>query len=199
LEFVALKALLFSGGLDSTCIAKLEQPDVLITIDYGQKQAAGEIAAAKRIAKALAIRHRVVVARPEGCGQGLMAGKRPSQRFPPEWWPFRNQYLLTVGAMLLESTDSSKLLIGTVVTDAKLSDGSPSFIDSFNELLRTQRSSVTVKAPAIKLTSQQLYRKADLDRAISGWVFSCHVDSKACGVCRGCQKSSELVSNYRRH
>lgn len=192
-----MKALLFSGGLDSTCIAKLEQPDVLITIDYGQRQAQGELAAAKQIAKAFGLPHRIVVARPEGCGQGLMAGKRPSKRFPPEWWPLRNQYLLTVGAMLLESTSASKLLIGTVVTDVQLSDGNPSFIASFNELLRAQKSSVSVKAPAIKMTSQQLFRRAKLDRSIAGWVFSCHVGPKACGICRGCRKSAELISTYR--
>lgn len=193
---MALKALLFSGGLDSTCIAKLEKPDILLTINYGQRQAKGEIAAATQIAKSLDLAHRIVIAKPEDCGQGLMAGKSPNKKFPPEWWPFRNQFLLTVAAMLLEGTPSTKLLIGTVVTDKQLSDGSQLFLDSFNALLKAQRSSVMVKAPAIKLTSEQLYAKAKLDRSVSGWVFSCHTGSKACGICRGCAKSSAILSTF---
>ncbi|MFT3723890.1 MAG: 7-cyano-7-deazaguanine synthase [Hyphomonadaceae bacterium] len=195
---MALKALLFSGGLDSTCIAKIEKPDLLITVDYGQRAAQGEIAAAESIAAALKLKHKVLIAKPVDCGQGLMAGRdQASKKFPPEWWPFRNQYLLTVAAMHIEDGSASEILIGTVSTDSQQSDGSDSFIDRFNELLLSQKSYSSVRAPAIRMTSGQLYKMANLDPSIAGWIFSCHLSSIACGHCRGCIKSAEIVNQFR--
>jgi 7-cyano-7-deazaguanine synthase len=198
MEFVALKALLFSGGLDSTCLAKIEQPDLLLTVDYGQLQAKGEIEASGRIADGLGLPHKVITAQPSDCGQGLMAGKlHSSNKFPPEWWPFRNQYLLTVAAMHLENGALNEILIGTVSTDSLQSDGSQKFLDLFNDLLLAQRSYISVRAPAIKLTSQRLFEMAKLEAAISGWIFSCHTSHLACGRCRGCSKSSEILARSR--
>lgn len=40
-----MRALLLSGGLDSTAIAAWQRPDVCVTVDYGQRPARGELAA----------------------------------------------------------------------------------------------------------------------------------------------------------
>jgi 7-cyano-7-deazaguanine synthase len=48
--------LLFSGGIDSTCLAWMERPDRLTFIDYGQIPAAGEQRACEAIAADLGFR-----------------------------------------------------------------------------------------------------------------------------------------------
>lgn len=193
-----MTVLLFSGGLDSTCIAAIERPDLLLTIDYGQVQAPGENAASQQIASHLGLKHKVIVARPEKCGRGLMAGQpKSSSQYPAEWWPFRNQFLLTVAAMHLENGTECDLLIGTVSSDARQSDGHPRFLDTFNDLLRSQSSLVSVRAPAINLTSETLFEKAQLESEVSGWIFSCHVSEFACGECSGCAKSAEILGHSR--
>lgn len=50
------KAILLSGGMDSIALAYWLRPEVAITLDYGQKAAEAEIAAAARVAQLLRIR-----------------------------------------------------------------------------------------------------------------------------------------------
>src|SRR3569832_2228210 len=113
-----MRALIFSGGIDSTIIAAWLCPDVLVTIDYGQRSAEGELRAAHVIAEKLAIRHEVIRIDCQTLGQGHMAGQKPSALGrAPEWWPYRNQLLVTLCGMKLVSEGLTDILIGTVAGD----------------------------------------------------------------------------------
>ncbi|WP_112313008.1 7-cyano-7-deazaguanine synthase [Pseudogemmobacter bohemicus] len=94
-----MRALLLSGGMDSIAVAFWQRPEVAITIDYGQKAAEAELLAAAEVAKELNMRHEIVRIDCRPIGSGDMAGNDALAIAPvPEWWPFRNQILITFAA-----------------------------------------------------------------------------------------------------
>lgn len=191
-----MRALLFSGGVESTCLAAMTKPDLALTINYGQVCAPGEIRAAKHIASLIGMSHRVVEASLGHLGAGDMTGI-PSEEVEgrvPEHWPFRNQMLLTVAAMSLAGCDLRELIIGTVLTDRVHNDGTPEFLSAMERLLQTQLSDFKLSAPASTITTDDLVRRSGVTRDLLGWTFSCHRAEVACGACRGCNKSLELFA-----
>ena len=189
-----MRALLFSGGIDSTCLAVMTQPDLALTIDYGQVCAPGELRAAQHITSLLGMSHRIIEVPLHHLGSGEMTGvsSRKAGSSVPEHWPFRNQILLTVAAMALADCGLKELTIGTVVTDNVHKDGTPDFLRSMERLLQTQLADFRLNAPASKLTTYELVLRSGVSRDLLGWTFSCHRAEIACGACRGCNKSLEL-------
>jgi len=183
------KGLLLSGGMDSTSIAYWKRPDLAITIDYGQRPAAGEVRAAKAVSDTIGIQHVVVEADVAHLGSGDLAGGPALELAPaPEWWPYRNQFLLTVAAMKCIVEGVSELMIGALRTDGFHADGTLAFIDKFNELIKLQEGDLIVTAPAIHLDAKELVIESNIPEGVLAWSHSCHVSDYACGVCRGCQK-----------
>ncbi len=182
-------ALLLSGGMDSVAIAWWKRPDIAITIDYGQNPAAGEIRAAGAVAATLGIEHRIVRCDLSALGSGDMAGSAPLEMAPiAEWWPFRNQMLLTVAAMQAVSLGVGRLLIGCLSTDRRHADGTAEFITAMNCVLYVQEGGLVVEAPAITLTAVELIRHSGIPFEVLAWAHSCHRANEACGVCGGCLK-----------
>lgn len=182
-------ALLLSGGMDSVSIAWWQRPDVAITIDYGQKPADAEIEAAGQVARLLNIAHEVIRVDCSALGSGDMAGSAPSAVAPAsEWWPFRNQLLITLAGMAAVRGGVSRLLIGTLATDGAHADGRPDFVEQVSGLMALQEGVITVEAPAIGLDAVELVRKSGIDQGTLAWAHSCHVANYACGRCRGCLK-----------
>lgn len=194
-----MKLLLFSGGVDSTALAYWTRPDILLTIDYGQLPATGEIQAATLIAQRLELRHEVIRFDARELGRGQLAGTAaPVRDHPPEWWPYRNQLLVTLAAMRFEREGIQEIMLGTVITDAVHCDGRPEFLEALNKTMVLQAPHIGVTAPAIRLSSEELVAQSDVPQEILGWAFSCHTASVACGHCRGCNKTVELFAKQRR-
>lgn len=190
-----MRVLLFSGGIESTCLAAMQRPDVALTVDYGQVCAIGETKAAANIAQILGLRHEVVRAPLGHLGSGDLAGAPPNIDCKiPEHWPFRNQMLITVAAMRFAGEGSCELVIGTVSSDRVHSDGTEAFVTAMREVLRSQAPDVELLAPALKLTTLELVTQSGVSRDLLGWTFSCHRSSVACGACRGCNKTHELFN-----
>lgn len=191
-----MRVLLFSGGVESACLAAMTKPDLALTIDYGQVCAPGEIRAAKHIASIIGMDHRVIEVSLGHLGAGEMTGfpSDDSEDRVPEHWPFRNQMLLTVAAMALADCDLRELIIGTVLTDSVHNDGTPEFLSAMERLLQTQLSDFKLSAPASTMTTDDLVRSSGVGRDLMGWTFSCHRAEVACGACRGCNKSLELFT-----
>ncbi|MBK4723073.1 7-cyano-7-deazaguanine synthase [Azospirillum sp. YIM DDC1] len=184
-----MRVLLFSGGIDSTALAHWTRPDVLLTIDYGQRTAGGEIRAATHIASLLGLQHEVVRVDCSALGLGHMAGLPPSPLgAAPEWWPYRNQLLITVAGMKFAPHGLSEIVIGTVASDVVHADGRPGFLKAIGALMSFQEGGVRVTAPASQLQSEELVRLSGVSMSVLAWTFSCHVSVHACGQCRGCQK-----------
>lgn len=184
-----MKVVLLSGGMDSAALVYWSRPDLALTVDYGQLAAEGEIRAAKAICTELSISHEVVTTDTRRLGGGTMAGAGVSSA-TPEWWPFRNQLLLTLGVMRMGAAPG-ELLIGTVASDKVHSDGRTEFLQSFNALLSAQQANITVLAPAIEMSSVELIEKSLVPEGILGWTLSCHTGPVGCGECRGCYKHVE--------
>lgn len=185
--------LLLSGGMDSLCIAWWKRPDVAITIDYGQLPAQAEIAASTSICRQLGIEHHVIHVDCRSLGSGDMAGTLASAHAPAtDWWPYRNQLLITMAAMKAIGLGVTRLWIGTVKSDGSHRDGTPTFVAAINNLVALQEGGMRVEAPAIKMSTAELARKSKVTPDVLAWAHSCHKADVACGACRGCNKYFEV-------
>jgi 7-cyano-7-deazaguanine synthase len=186
--------LLLSGGMDSIAIAFWKKPDIAFTINYGQLSAEGEIHAAETVCQSMGIQHEVITVDCSNLGSGNLSGKSPISLAPvPEWWPFRNQLLLTLAGMRAVSLEVSTLLFGSVKTDAIHADGSAAFFERMDDVFYIQEGGLRVKAPAIHLTTAELVKLSGIPRSLLAWSHSCHVSDFACGNCRGCYKYQAVM------
>lgn len=191
-------ALLLSGGIDSTAIAYWKRPAYGVTINYGQRPFKGELRASNAVCTALGIEHLVLDADLSALGSGDMAGTQPLAIAPvSEWWPFRNQLLVTIAAMGCVARDVSTLLIGTVANDAQHADGQPAFVHLIDELVAMQEGFLRVVAPAIAMTSIELVQVSKLPKEVLGFCHSCHIGDFACSWCRGCLKHLEVIETFK--
>ncbi len=186
--------LLLSGGIDSAAIAAWRRPACCLTIDYGQRPATAELEAAKEICRALGLTHEVERVPINSFGAGMLAGKPMSASSPhEEFWPFRNQFLITLGAMYAMSHSLYSVLIGTVRNDGRHTDGSARFLKQISELTACQEGQISILAPAIELSSVDLVRVSGITQSVLGWTHSCHNSDVACGNCPGCRKHAETM------
>jgi 7-cyano-7-deazaguanine synthase len=187
-------ALLLSGGMDSIAIAWWKKPELAITVDYGQRAAPAELHAAAAAAETMGIEHLIVKADLSALGSGDMAGTQPLALAPvSEWWPYRNQVLVTLAAMKGVTRGVQRLILGTLKSDGRHADGRPDFIITLDLLLRLQEGGLRLEAPAIGMTAAELIRTSNVPMEILAWAHSCHVGAHACGLCRGCQKHYETL------
>jgi 7-cyano-7-deazaguanine synthase len=128
---VVKRALLLSGGLDSAAIAWWKRPDVGIFVDYGQRAAIAERRAAEAIAGACGTNFIPIAIDCSVLGSGQMSRRDQIAEAPtPEWWPFRNQLLVTMVASVALTNGIRGLMIGTVSEDATNGDGTPQFVEA---------------------------------------------------------------------
>ncbi len=187
-------AILLSGGMDSVALAYWKRPGIAYTVNYGQLPATGEIRAAAAVCEELRIRHRVLQTNCREVGSGDMAGGKASELAPvPEWWPFRNQLLITLAGAAAVADGVRELIFGAVSTDAIHADGRREFFERITRLMELQEGGIRVTAPAIELSSVELIRKSGAPLSILAWSHSCHVAALACGVCRGCVKHATTM------
>jgi len=188
-------AVLLSGGLDSTALCAWKRPRVAITINYGQVCAAAEIVAARQICAELDISLHELSLNCRELGSGDLAG-HPASAFAPasDWWPYRNQLLVTTAAMRAIAIDVDHLMIGTVASDSNHTDGTVQFIDAMDRVLAMQEGALRLSAPAITLTSVELIQRSSINISTLCWAHSCHTNNLACGRCRGCNKHRQVMA-----
>ena len=192
-------ALLLSGGMDSVAIAYWRRPDFGITVDYGQKPAEAEKRASAVICEELDITHLVVEADLSSLGSGDLSGSDALSVAPrSEWWPYRNQMLITLGAMAAISHSVGSLMIGSLASDKHHADGRAEFVKQMDDLLRMQEGSIKVEAPAIEMTAEELIKKSKIPSELLAWAHSCHTANEACGTCGGCLKHYATLENLGR-
>lgn len=183
------KAILLSGGMDSIALAYWLRPEVAITLDYGQRAAEAEITAATRVARILGMEHYVLRIDCSSLGSGDLVGSEPISDAPiTEWWPYRNQMLVTLALMKAIQLGVGELMVGSVKTDAQHLDGTPEFYEQLSKLVSMQEGEIKVTAPAIGLTTVELVQKAGIPDRILMYAHSCHTSNFPCGRCHGCNK-----------
>jgi 7-cyano-7-deazaguanine synthase len=180
--------------MDSLSIAWWMRPAVAITVDYGQLPAQAEKAAATAVCAHLGIEHHIVTIDCRALGSGDMAGASANEHAPAsDWWPYRNQMLITFAVMKAISLGVQKLLIGTVKSDGLHLDGTPQFVSAISQLVALQEGGIVVEAPAIELSTEELIAVATVPRAFLAWAHSCHKANTPCGNCRGCNKYFDVL------
>lgn len=201
--------LLLSGGLDSAALAARERPDRTLFVDYGQRPARAERVAAAAVAAELGLPHDAVRVNATDIGSGLLApAQRPADaaRPSPEWWPYRNQLLVTVAAAWLLRGDpavpggaGTDVLVGSVEQDgARHLDGTAPFYAALDALLRVQEGEVGCRAPALGLSTADLVRDSGATDAVLGWTHSCHTADAPCLDCPGCHKREQVLDELGR-
>lgn len=187
-------ALLLSGGMDSVSLAWWKRPQFAITIDYGQKAAEAEKRASAAVCQQLDIEHHILTVDCRSLGSGDMAGSAPDGLAPAsDWWPYRNQLLITLAAMKSISLGATTLLIGTVRSDEGHRDGTTEFVGLIDRLLSFQEGGLRVEAPAIGMSTQELVHAAQVPGELLAWAHSCHKANLPCGDCRGCNKYNQSM------
>ncbi len=182
-------ALLLSGGMDSIALAYWKRPNLCFTIDYGQRCAIAEISAAEKICSELDLQHDIITIDCSKLGSGDLSNHPPNHHAPfTDWWPFRNQLLITIAAMRSIELGTESLLIGSVKSDSGHADGRVEFIRLIDKLLRFQEGNIRIKAPAIDMSTVELVQKSGIPFSLLCWSHSCHTGNIACGACRGCNK-----------
>lgn len=193
---VTKRALLISGGIEFTCLAWLLKPELAFTVDYGQVPAPTEISSSRDICTFLNIEHVVLGAPTNFVSVGLMSLRRSTQDSQhPEFWPYRNQFILTCAMMAGYSRGVTEIVIGSVAGDFKFADGTEDFIALMNGLSAQQGEMPKISAPAIKMTTEQLLSAANPPVQILGLTFSCHRATVPCGDCPGCNKNREVLAS----
>ena len=189
-----MKAILLSGGMDSIALAYWQRPAVAFTVAYGQAAAIAEISAAGQVASLLDMRHEIITVDCSSLGSGHMAGTNALDLAPaPEWWPFRNQLLLTLAGMRAVAIGVTELMVGSVASDGSHADGRPEFYCAIDGTMGLQEGGIRVTAPAIGMSTAELVRTSRIPQSILDWAHTCHDSHLAFGTCRGCVKHYEVT------
>ena len=191
-----MRAVLLSGGMDSIALAFWKRPEIAITINYGQSAADAEVSAARQVAGELGMRHEVINIDCTPIGSGDMAGNDALDIAPvPEWWPFRNQLLVTFAAARGLVLGVAEIMTGSVASDGSHADGRLGFYQAIDAVTAFQEGGIRVTAPALSMTTPELIRQSGVPREILAWAHSCHTGNFACGHCRGCVKHYQVTKD----
>ena len=194
------KALLLSGGMDSSSIAYVVRPQYAININYGQRAAVAERTAARAVCSTLNIELVEVDIDCSVLGSGDLNGTDAlTIGSESDWWPYRNQLILTLAAAKAVGIGCDELLIGTVASDGHHKDGTVEFVRLMNELLIFQEGSLKLSAPAITCDAVSYIEQNEVPLEILALTHSCHKANLPCCQCRGCykhQNSMEDLGHY---
>jgi 7-cyano-7-deazaguanine synthase len=203
---------LLSGGLDSTTTAAIARAEgfavYTLAVNYGQRHRF-ELAAARRVAAALAVRRHVEV--PVGLaqfgGSALTAAiavpkdrdaQHLAQGIPITYVPARNTVLLSLALAYAEVLGAADIFLGVNAVDySGYPDCRPEFIAAFARLanLATKagvegRLTFTIHAPLLELTKAQIIRRGVGLGVDYGLTHTCYDPDAAgigCGRCDACQ------------
>lgn len=186
--------LLLSGGLDSSALAGWKRPAVCLMVDYGQRAAQAEKRAATSVCDYLELTLEHLTVDCSTLGQGTLAGRPPSERSEwQEFWPYRNQLLVTFAAGWAIQRGIHEIWTGSIRTDDRHVDGTAEFYAHLSTLVCMQEGNLTVSAPAIELTCDELVTVSKLDDRTLASTYSCHSGDSACNVCSGCEKRAGVL------
>jgi len=187
------KGVLLSGGIDSICLTYGIKPEIAYTIDYGQTVADREIYVSKYICKELNIEHKIIKVDCKSLGSGTLANSENLSFSPSEeWWPYRNQLIITLALMRGIKDEIKELHLATVKSDEFHKDGTKQFYEYINKLVSFQEGEILVKCETNDFYSHELVNKYNVPLKLLSIAHSCHVSNIACGKCSGCIKQMKV-------
>ncbi len=210
---------MLSGGLDSAvnllfarCYGRVE---LAITVDYGQRSAARELAKARDLCDDTETPHLAVDARwlgglaagacalfPDGPELPRMTASEVAQAASGEtaarvWVPNRNGLLAAIGACAAESRGAEQVIFGFNREEAAtFADNSGLFVTAVNRALEfSTRSGVRLASFTMNMEKNEIVQAAldmDLD-----WnhLWSCYTGAeKMCGHCESCARLARAAA-----
>jgi 7-cyano-7-deazaguanine synthase len=193
------RLLLLSGGLDSAAIAGIDRPEAAVFVDYGQYPARSELASARMVALYLSLVLHEISVDFSQLGTGLLVGQPKTGDAPtPEWFPFRNQFLVTIAAAMALRHGHETVVLGVVGGDGdRHADGTRAFVNRMDALISSQEGGVRVAAPYVGTSARNLIARTTLPEHVLRRTHSCHVGNLACGQCPGCHRRATLLAGLR--
>lgn len=198
---------LLSGGLDSYTAAAIARAEgfalLALTVRYGQAHAA-ELAAARRIARALDVRRHLELAVDLGSiGGSALTGsapvpkdRAPAKDIPPTYVPARNTVLLALALGWAEVLGVRDLFIGVNAVDySGYPDCRPEYLEAFERLAAlATRAGVEgrparLHAPLLRLGKADIIRRGaalGLDYGLTVTCYDPRPGGRPCGRCESC-------------
>lgn len=205
---------LLSGGLDSvTCLywAKANFAKVTaVSFDYGQRHNS-ELNAAKRIAAAANVDHRVITIDLAQLGGSALTDQsiavpdaaptdfRDNQHnasIPVTYVPARNTIFLSYALAVAEVTQSNAIVIGVNAVDySGYPDCRPEYIEAFEKMANLATKAgvmghhLTIATPLLHLSKAaiiQLGVSLGVDYSLTVSCYQADSDGRACGHCDSC-------------
>lgn len=187
------KAVLLSGGIDSICLTYGLKPEIAYTVDYGQTVAEREIYVSNYICQKLNIEHKVIQINCRSLGTGTLANSDNLSLSPSEeWWPYRNQLLITLASMQGIKDGVKELYLASVKSDKFHKDGTEEFYKLMNDVVFYQEGAIKICCPTISYYSHELVSKYEVPLELLTIAHSCHISNLACGKCSGCMKQLKV-------
>lgn len=197
--------LLLSGGHDSIALAAWLRPAACLTIDYGQRPVEGEIRAAAAVSGALGLPWHSFRVDLTPVGSGLLHGDDKASETAlvnspsPEWWPYRNQLLVSLAAAWALPRGFDQIVVGSVKPDGdRHLDGTAGFYTRIDDVVAYQEGGIRVFAPATDMTTVDLVNTSGVTDDVLGYAHSCHIATYSCGACPGCRKHEEVLATSGR-
>jgi 7-cyano-7-deazaguanine synthase len=186
--------LLFSGGLDSSALLYWKKPTLALIIDYGQLTFKAEQRAATEIAKAINVPLEIKSFGGLSGAGSLFDGKFNKTDKYSEWWPFRNQFLITVASMYAIKNNIPTVLIGLTKSDTIYADSTEPFVSAMNKLTKIQEGAIEVVAPGMHYSTLELIKTSQIPLSILSWSHSCNTSHNPCGRCFSCKKYIQIFN-----
>ena len=199
---------LLSGGLDSytaAAIAKAEGYELYaLTVRYGQVHT-GELTAARRIARTLAVRRHLELTVDLGSiGGSALTGGAPVPKdrvltpaIPPTYVPARNTVLLALALGWAEVLGARDLFIGVNAVDySGYPDCRPEYLEAFERLAAlATRAGVEglptrLHAPLLRSSKADIVRRGaalGLDYGLTVTCYDPGPGDRPCGRCDSCR------------
>jgi 7-cyano-7-deazaguanine synthase len=163
-------------------------------VDYGQLGGRGEKRAAELVARTMGASLEVLRIDCRAIGAGILAAGDVAPGAPgPEWWPFRNQLLITFGAARAVALGCDEVAYGAVADDVAFRDTMPEFVSRIDATVSYQEGGIRVSAPAITLSTVELVRRSGIPRDLLARTHSCDVDDFYCDQCPSCLARRQVL------
>lgn len=206
---------LLSGGLDSCLSAALGRQEcelaLALTFDYGQRAAAREIHAAKKIAALWRLRHQVIelpwlknlgesalthkqARLPQFINREKLKNKRAAERSAEAVWvPNRNGVFIQIAAAFAETLGATRILTGFNREEgATFPDNTLDYVHRINRALELSvlLFPAKVKSYVQDMTKMEMAAKL-LELGLPTDLFwSCYDgQEKMCGTCESCART----------
>jgi 7-cyano-7-deazaguanine synthase len=203
---------LLSGGMDSAVTAAIARQDGFevhaLSVRYGQRHAV-ELAAARRVAASLGIRHHVVIDLDlRAFGGSALTSEAPvpkdtplaeiGARIPATYVPARNTIFLSLALAWAETLAARDIFIGANALDySGYPDCRPEYLEAFAQMadLATRAGTehgvrLAIRAPLLRLTKAEIVARGlalGVDLGITSTCYDPGPDGAACGRCEACR------------